>query len=267
MAPSGRSPGVAIILTGNFAIFILIALRAGFAPMDAGGGMFSALFRLLAFSGDTLVRYGSGNNYLLFVAGTGAFLSDEWWRLVCPVFLHGGLMHILFNTFIFVQIGPLLESEYGKEKFFVLYLWCGVLGFVASVILRFWLHGPTPGGFVNTIGASGAIFGLVGAALVYGARRGGPFGQQLRSTMTRWAIYFAIWTFLIPGIDAYAHFGGMAAGAAFAALAQPAPPRLRGEVLTWRLVAMGGVAVVLAAFLLAGLNGNESLETLRTLRG
>lgn len=254
-------PGVpvasALIVTANFAIFLLIAARAGFAPGHGG------LFGILAFSGDTLIRYGSGAPFLLLLpGGTARFLSEEWWRLVCPVFLHGGLLHLLMNTFLLVQIGPFLEGEYGKEKFFALYLWCGVAGFVASEMLRLWAGG----GFVNTVGASGAIFGLVGAALVYGARRGGPFGRQLRALMTRWAIYLAIWTFLVPGIDAWAHFGGLAAGAAFAAATRPAPASGRA-LAAWRAAALAGAGLVLIAFLLAGRDGQASLDLLRSLRG
>ncbi|MGD8376162.1 MAG: rhomboid family intramembrane serine protease [Acidobacteriota bacterium] len=264
----GVPPASAAILTANFAIFLLIGLRAGFEPMESGGGLFSMLFHLLSFSSDTLVRYGAGNNYLLIVgAGLGTFLEQEWWRLVCPVFLHGGLLHLLFNTFVFVQIGPLLEKEYGKEKFFVLYLWCGVVSFLASILLRFWLFGPTARGYVNTIGASGAIFGLVGAALIYGGRRGGLFGRNLKATMVQWTIYLLIWTFLFPGIDIWAHLGGLAAGLGFAAAVTAGPPRNRSTLAVWRILATLGVLLVIGAFVLAGLYGNDSLETLRSLGG
>jgi len=252
-------PGIpqitAIILSVNFAIFLLVGLRAGFEPMSGSGGLFGTLFSLMSFSSDTLIRYGSGNNFLLLFHG-------DWWRLICPIFLHAGLLHLLFNTYIFVQIGPLMEEEYGREKFFVLYLVAGIGSFFVSQILRYYLLG----GFVNTIGASGSIFGLVGAALVFGYRRGGPYGARLRSMMIQWTIYFLVMGFLIRGTDNFAHIGGLASGAAFAALTSLEAPK-GGAIPVWRAVAILGVALVVTAILFAGVYGLDSLDWFRDVTG
>lgn len=252
----GIPPGSAAVLTVNFVLFALIGLRAGFAPMgDAGGGP-GGLFQILSFQSDTLIRYGSGNNLLLLERG-------DWWRLVCPIFLHGGLMHLLFNTFIFVQIAPLMEQEYGRSKFAVLYVGAGVGCFLASEVLRALLFR----GFVNTVGASGAIFGLVGAALVFGLRRGGDYGGALRSLMTRWTIYFLVMGFLIPGTDNLAHIGGLLSGALFAAVVPPGEPSEGLPSRAWGAAALLVVALVLGAVLMAGWEGNASLEWWRQAVG
>jgi rhomboid protease GluP len=251
----GVSPAAVVILTVNFGVFALIAARAGFASGDAGAGP-QALFHLLSFDSDTLVRYGSGNNVLLFDRG-------EWWRLICPIFLHGGLLHLLFNTFIFVQIAPLMEQEYGRHKFTVMYLLTGTGGFLASEVLR----GALFHRLVNTVGASGAIFGLVGAALIFGLRRGGAYGGELRSLMTRWTIYALVMGFLMPGTDNYAHVGGLASGALFAALVRPAEAASPAGAWGWRIAAVVAVGSAVAAFALAGWEGNESLEAWRALVG
>jgi rhomboid protease GluP len=248
----GISPVSAAIVTANFAVFLLLALRAGFADPSGGGGF--GLFGIMAFDGDTLTRYGSGNNFLLIY-------RSEWWRLVCPIFLHGGLIHLLFNIYIFTQIAPLLEEEYGPDKLFVCYMVCGVMSFVASELVRAYVFGRG----VNTVGASGAIFGLVGAALVFGIRRGGRYGGALKGLMLRWTMYFLILGFLFPGTDNFAHIGGLIAGAGFAA-AVPSGRATGPAAGAWRLLALAGVALAAVSFLFAGAQGLESLEWLRQRR-
>jgi rhomboid protease GluP len=250
----GLSPVSAAIITVNFAVFLLLGLRAGFAPPSGGGG-FGMLFSLMSFDGDTLTRYGSGNNFLLIYRA-------EWWRLVCPIFLHGGLLHLVFNIYIFAQIAPLLEEEYGPDKLFVCYMFCGVMSFVASELIRAYVFR----GAVNTVGASGAIFGLVGATLIFGIRRGGQYGAALKGMMLRWTMYFLILGFLFPGTDNFAHIGGLIAGAGFAALVPSGRSPNAAVVQGWRLLALGGAALAVVSFLFAGAEGLESLEWLRRQR-
>lgn len=247
----GISPVSAALVTANIVIFLFLGLRAGFAVPQGGGGMFGMLFGLMSFDGDTLLRYGSGSGLLLRYRG-------EWWRLVCPIFLHGGLIHLFFNIYIFVQIAPLLEEEYGKDRFFSCYMFTGIASFLASEVI---------GGTFNTVGASGAIFGLVGAALVYGIRRGGQLGGMLRSQMLRWLMYFLILGFLVPRTDHFAHFGGLLAGAGFAAVVGAETPRGTAAARWWRLASLFFVGLVVASFLFAGLRGLDSLEWVRQLRG
>jgi rhomboid protease GluP len=251
----GISPVSAAIVTANFAVFLLMGLRAGFAVPEGGGGLFGSLFGLMSFDGDTLIRYGSGSNFLLIYRG-------EWWRLICPIFLHGGLVHLLFNIYIFVQIAPLLEEEYGKDKFFVLYMSAGILSFVASELVRAYIFGRG----VNTVGASGAIFGLVGAALVFGYRRGGRYGVALRSLMIRWTLYFLILGFLFPATDNFAHIGGLVAGAGFAMLVPAGSSQDRGAAALWRTASFAVLALAVVALLFAGTQGLESLEWFRSVR-
>ncbi len=248
----GISPVSASIVTANFAIFLLLGIRAGFAAPQGGGGLFGTLFSLMSFDGETLIRYGSGSNFLLINRA-------EWWRLVCPIFLHGGLMHLLFNIYIFVQISPLLEEEYGADKLFVCYMFAGIGSFVTSELIR----GLVFHRGVNTVGASGAIFGLVGAALVFGIRRGGVYGDAIRKLMLRWTMYFLILGFLFPGTDNFAHVGGLISGAAFAAVVPSGVPGEAGSARAWRFAALLGVALAIVSFLFAGAQGLESLEWLK----
>ena len=103
-------------------------------------------------------------DYNVFTAGVGInfLISDgEWWRLLTPMFLHGGIMHLLFNMFSLFIFGPELEKIAGKARFLTIYLLSGIFANIAT----FFLQDPE----YASVGASGAIFGILGAfgALVY----------------------------------------------------------------------------------------------------
>jgi len=220
----GATTGPALVLLVNFALFLLVLL----SPAAEAGP--SGLARLLRFDGASLLRYGAGASWLSFGEG-------EWWRLVTPVFLHGGLLHLLFNSFVLLQLGPLVEQEYGTERFFVLYLACGAGGNLASQGLR-----PAV-----TVGASSAIVGLVGVLLVHGFRRGGVFGTNLRRAMTTYAFYVLVMS-LLPGVDLLSHAGGFLSGAALGAIVPAGSLRSRAWTHLWSALALAAVAVVLLAF-------------------
>ena len=78
-------------------------------------------------------------------------VGGEWWRLITPIFLHGGLIHFLFNSYLLIHLGPLVEEIFGTYRYWVIYLCCGIAGSLFSQVPR----------FVNTVGASGAIMGLL----------------------------------------------------------------------------------------------------------
>jgi rhomboid protease GluP len=130
-------------------------------------------------------------------------------RLVTSMFVHFGIMHFLFNIYALLQLGPLLEQVYGRSKFLVLYFLCGVGGSAVSI----WWHWDNPSG--AHAGASGALFGLIGASLVYGWRTGGAFGRSLASEMLRWGVFALIFSLLVRADNA-AHLGGAAVGAGLA---------------------------------------------------
>ena len=92
----------------------------------------------------------------------------EWWTLVTAIYLHGGVLHILFNVLWIRQLGPAVEELYGPARCFVIFTVSGAAGFVVSNLL----------GVPFTVGASGSIFGLLGAMVAFGRRRGGVFGSH-----------------------------------------------------------------------------------------
>lgn len=223
----GATAVTSLILLVNGALFVLMLLAAREGPDGAPQGF----AHVMRFDPTTLLRFGAGWGVLTFGAG-------EWWRLLTPVFLHSGLLHFAFNSYVLMQLGPLVESEFGTERFVFAYLACGVAGNVASQAL-------SPGGL--TVGASGAIFGLVGLLLVHGKRRGGAFGTGLGRGMTEYAVYALIFSFL-PGIDWRAHLGGLAMGAGLGAVIPSGPFRSRATGLMWEGLVLLTLAVALFAF-------------------
>ena len=158
-------------------------------------------------------------------------VNGEWWRLLTSAFLHGGLLHIAFNMYVLFLIGTALERVLGHTRYVLLYLVAALGGSVASYLfsdLR-----------TVSVGASGAIFGLMGALLVA--------GRRLRYDIKQVAILLAINIgigFLVPDVDWRAHLGGLLVGAAVAAVYVLAPRR--GRVL-WQSTGVAAIVVVLLA--------------------
>ncbi len=207
-------------------LFVLEVISA----LGAGGSSWGALIDVPP---ETLFQMGARSGIMI---GRG-----EWWRLVVPVFLHGGLLHILFNGYALIQVGPLAEQAYGRSRFLVIYLAAGILGNVLGVFM----NDPRGVG----IGASGALFGLIGAAGVYGHRRGDAFGLMIRRVMVQWGLYALIFGFLI-GADNAAHIGGLAAGVVLSFLAGDADRRLPFDAI-WPPLAAALVLLTFASFGLA----------------
>ena len=168
--------------------------------------------------------------------------AGQAWRLVTSVFLHFSALHLLFNSMALVQLAPLLEEAYGRSRFLALYLITGVAGFLVSV----WWRASGPEAFFSVgAGASGAIFGLIGAALVL-SRRGGRLSSHLRAYIVQWAVYGLVMGFLL-GADNVAHVGGLLCGALFARAVSPYRPSGR----VWGAVELLCLITVVASFGLA----------------
>jgi len=160
-------------------------------------------------------------------------LEGEIYRLLTSVFLHGSLIHIGFNMLVLWMLGPQLERALGHAWFLVLFVLSGIGGAVAS-----YLFSPP---LTVSVGASGAIFGLMGALVVAGRR----LGHDVRQVLVLIAINVVIGFLPGGGIDWRAHLGGLAVGAAVAAALVFAPRA--GRVL-WQ--ALGVLAIVAVLVLL-----------------
>lgn len=155
---------------------------------------------------DILVIYGARINE--------AILAGELWRFLTPALLHGSLPHIAFNMYALLSFGTSLERFFGHGRFFLLYILSAFAGNVASFLF-------SPG---YSVGASTAIFGLLGAEAIFLIQNRKVFPGQFRSAIGNIIFIAAINLFIIgslPGIDNWGHIGGLIGGLMFTSFAGP----------------------------------------------
>lgn len=160
----------------------------------------------MSMSMNPLTMLSPSGSSLILLGATGTYPIDQlgrWWSLVSANFLHGSILHILFNMMAFKQIAPLITREFGTYRMLVIYIVGGTLGFLLSYLA----------GVRVTIGASAAVCSLIGAALFYGKSRGGVYGQAVFRQVGGWVIGLFIFGLLIPGINNWGHGGGLIGGA------------------------------------------------------
>jgi membrane associated rhomboid family serine protease len=132
--------------------------------------------------------------------GTAIDAQGEWYRLVTAMFLHGSLLHLVFNMLALYWLGTVVEQALGTWRFLLLYFVSGIAGSAGALALS----SPS----AVTVGASGAIYGIMGALLVLEYRATGSFaGQALGLIVVNLAL-----TFAIPNISVGGHLGGLAGG-------------------------------------------------------
>ncbi|MGH9435591.1 MAG: rhomboid family intramembrane serine protease, partial [Terriglobia bacterium] len=176
--------------------------------------------------------------------------AGQWWRLVTAIFLHAGLIHIGFNLWVLFDIGPMVEDLFCSSKYVVLYLVTGVFGYMVSL-------GWSPGGI--SIGASGAIMGLIGV-LIGASYHLGASGKDLRRQLWRWVIYIAIFG-LLPmfSVDNAAHFGGFISGLVLGYLVSTGEPGTGSSETLWNTLAILSVLVIAASFALMAMGLSHPL--------
>lgn len=128
----------------------------------------------------------------------------EIWRLLSSVFLHAGLIHLAFNAWVLFDLGRVCEPLLSAPKFFVVFVVSGLGGSLATCARDYLAKDAS----IISIGASGALCGLIGLLLVYAIREG---HRELRNALIRWGIYIAILS-LLPGISWTGHGGGFLTG-------------------------------------------------------
>ncbi len=178
-------------------IFFILSLML--APMH-----FGSLHNPLSF-------LAPDNRSLLVLGATGSipiFRLQRWWTLISASFLHGSILHLLFNMVALYQLGPICAELFGLHRFLIIYLVSGALGFYLSALA----------GIPLTIGASASLCGLIGALLFYGKSRGGEFGQLVFHQVRGWIIGLVLIGLFLPSINNWGHGGGLLGGLALAAL-------------------------------------------------
>ena len=180
----------------NFLLFVLV-LGLDIQAISLSG----SLFNWLSPSGEALYRAGMGG--AVPVLGEG-----RWWTLLTATYLHGSLLHILFNMLWLRQIGHWIEELFGASRFLLIYTVAGIAGALLSSLM----------GTTYLVGASGSIFGLYGALLFYGRARGGTFGSALFRQAMIWAAIGFFFGLTMPNVDNWGHLGGLVGGLAISLL-------------------------------------------------
>ena len=223
---------ISLIVGACVVLYVLsLVLQPEAILRPAGGGPFGFLFGLLS--------PGTRALYQLGMTGGPAWDRYWWWTLFTAIYLHGSLLHILFNVLWIRQLGPAVEQVYGPARLVIIFTVSGVLGFVVSN----WLGVPF------TVGASGSIFGLLGAMVAFGRRRGGEYGAMVLRQYGQWALVMFVLGFFMSGVNNLAHAGGFVGG--FLAGLVLSFSDHREESPVERVVAIVLIAVTAAAFGLA----------------
>lgn len=161
--------------------------------LTGGGGLGGGLFNLGGIAGQALQRLGES-------APLPINLSQPW-RFITAIFLHGSLLHIGFNMWVLMDIGPMVEELYGSPRYLFLFVVTGTVGYLLSSFVGQY-----------SVGASGSLLGLVGVLLAATTGRKSYAAQALRSALIRWLIYIGVLGLLMRGTDNFAHLGGLASG-------------------------------------------------------
>jgi len=235
--------------SGNPALTSMVLVGANvlvFLGILAGGGAGSTLvdrFALLtqgrceALRGGFYPNIGSQDVCSAAVAGdwTPGVADGALWQVLTSAFTHVEIWHIGFNMLALWFLGPQLELALGRLRFLALYL----LSAIAGSTMVLWFANP----FTQTLGASGAVFGLMGALLVLAVKVGGNVSQ-----IGGWLLINAVLTFTFPNISWQGHLGGFLGGVLVAAVIVYSPRQRRG---TWQLVGLISVGLLLLAAIAA----------------
>lgn len=169
------------------------------------------LSRDRGFGGNPLSFLSPDHSSLLLLGATGAvpvFEMGRFWTLISASYLHGGLLHIIFNMMALRQIGPWVSIEFGASRMFLIYTLSGVAGYLASCFA----------GIPFTIGASASVCGLIGALFFFGKSRGGNYGTAVSREVSGWLISLVLFGLVMPGINNWGHGGGIVGGVVLAKL-------------------------------------------------
>ena len=190
---SAAAPATMVLIALNVAVYVITAAQGGGINLPGG-----QLFSDWALQG-------------------AAVSNGDWWRLVTAMFLHGSLLHLAFNMFALYWLGNIIEQALGTPRYLLVYVVSGLAGSAGAL----WFSSA----YAVTVGASGAIFGLIGALLIL--------------------VNFAF-TFAVPGISKGGHIGGLVGGiiATYALMRYRQGPQQKIGILV--AVGVGVLSLVLA---------------------
>ncbi|MBS1812044.1 MAG: rhomboid family intramembrane serine protease [Acidobacteria bacterium] len=242
-----RQPWLAYSILGLNVIVFLVMLKASLLPI-----------RLTLIAGNdhaTLINFGAKSNFWLLQ-------QRQWFRLVTPIFIHIGLLHLASNSYALWIVGPIVERLYGSGRFALLYLLTGIAGVAGSVLTRGDVQSPVAG-------ASGALFGLFGALLMVSFKYRHELPTTFRQAFRKGILLVVGFNFLfgllnntgwlfgnrfravIPFIDLWGHASGLLTGAILAMILPYLPPEKNSHSWLDKLILVICLFIVSYCFLRA----------------
>ncbi len=168
--------------------------------------IYFAISLLLSTKVDRLSGFFTpGQNSLFMLGASGTIPVDKYgrfWSLLTANYLHAGVFHLLFNLMALRQLVPWVITEYGNSRTAFIYTFGGITGYFISYLAK----------VPFTVGASSAICSLIGALLYFGKSRGGVYGSSVYKEVSSWVVSLFIFGFIFPGINNWAHGGGILGG-------------------------------------------------------
>jgi rhomboid protease GluP len=202
------------------------------------------MFGFMAPPVDTLYVFGA--------SGAVPIYHGRWWTPLSATWLHAGLLHIFFNMMWVNNLSPAVAHLYGPSRAIIIFVVAGVSGFVASSLIAFvFPFGTLPwflAGARLTVGASASIFGLLGALMYY--QRRGPtllIGSQAKM----FAIIMLVFGLVMPGIDNWAHLGGLGGGFLVSMWLDPLKPERLDHTVAALLCLVASAAAIIASIAIA----------------
>ena len=219
---------VPFVIGASSVLYVLTLISSGpeLTPMGGPGS-------ILAPSSRALIIFGASGSVPVFGLGS-------WWTVLSATWLHGNALHILFNMMWVRNLGPAMADIIGPGRTVVIYVVSGACGFVLSTLL----------GSGLTVGASAAIFGLLGALVHYGRKSG---SRQVYSEAMRYAVILFIFGFISPRVDNFAHAGGFAGGYLTSTFFNPLT-RERGDHLLIAAICLAATLIAIVVSVVRGLS-------------
>jgi rhomboid protease GluP len=168
-----------ILIAVNIVIWLVLEIYARTKGVDATS---------------LLIDFGAKENALI--------MMGEYWRFLTPVFLHNGITHLAVNSYSLYILGTTVERLMGRGRFLFIYIMAGLMGSIASFIFS----------MAPSVGASGAIFGLLGALIYYGIEHPALFKRGFGKSILMTLVLNIVYGFSVPRIDNFGHFGGLIGG-------------------------------------------------------
>ncbi len=223
-------------------IYSCALLYLGMLLYDPKGIQMGGMFSFFSPSSESLFLFGASG-------AVPVFDYNRWWTPLSATWLHAGLLHILFNMMWIRDLAPAVAHLYGSSRAFIIFIVSGVCGFVMSSLMGAFL--PFLPRFLAgaqlTIGASASIFGLLGALIYY--QRRAP-SRLIGTQAAGFAVAMLVFGFVMPGIDNWAHLGGLGGGYLTAMWMNPlAPERGNHTVIAFLCLVLSAGAIVLSVVL------------------